>query len=113
MTPVVIALVPTNHDRPPWCWTQGFPSTRSKFSYLTSLASVGTLGSALRAIYAYNPSNTSGRTKKVTINAMAMATSASATLSAQKNSSLSMHIPGKTAITVILTADHCVFPPLD
>ncbi|KAF9226480.1 MFS general substrate transporter [Gyrodon lividus] len=69
-------------------------------SYLT-----GTFGSALSTIYAYNASNTSGHTKKVTINAMTMATFSVGNIIGTEifqPKDAPAYIPGKTAIMVLL-----------
>ncbi|KAF8558898.1 hypothetical protein OG21DRAFT_996384 [Imleria badia] len=65
----------------------------------------GTFGSALSTIYAYNASNTSGHTKKVTINAMTMATFSVGNIIGTEifqPKDAPAYIPGKTAIMVIL-----------
>lgn len=66
-----------------------------------------TFGSALSVIYAYNASNTSGHTKKVTINAMTLAAFCTGNIIGAETflpKDAPNYIPGKTAILVLLTS---------
>ncbi|KAG6378808.1 MFS general substrate transporter [Boletus reticuloceps] len=102
MTPIVIALVPTIVGAAILIGLQGSGQTSVLLfaSYLT-----GTFGSALSTIYAYNASNTSGHTKKVTINALTLATFSVGNIIGTEilqPKDAPGYIPGKTAIMVIL-----------
>ncbi|KAG9317546.1 MFS general substrate transporter [Chiua virens] len=102
MTPIVIALVPTIVGAAMLIGLKdaGHQGVLLFASYLT-----GTFGSALSTIYAYNASNTSGHTKKVTINAMTMATFSVGNIIGTEifqPKDAPAYIPGKTAIMVIL-----------
>ena len=64
-----------------------------------------TFGSSLAIIYAYNASNTSGHTKKVTINAMTLAAFCAGNIIGAETflpKDAPNYIPGKTAILVLL-----------
>lgn len=67
---------------------------------------IGTFGSALSTVYAYNASNTSGHTKKSTINAMTLATFSIGNIIGTEiflPKDAPAYIPGKIAIMVLLT----------
>ncbi|KAF7795854.1 hypothetical protein EIP86_007021 [Pleurotus ostreatoroseus] len=76
--------------------------------YLTTKTAnyiVTTFGSSLAIIYAYNASNTSGHTKKVTINAMTLAAFCAGNIIGAETflpKDAPNYIPGKTAILVLL-----------
>ena len=68
---------------------------------------VGTYGSSLAIIYAYNASNTSGHTKKVTVNAMTLAAFCVANIVGTETflpKDAPDYLPGKISILVLLTA---------
>ncbi len=68
---------------------------------------VGTYGSSLAIIYAYNASNTSGHTKKVTVNAMTLAAFCVANIVGTETflpKDAPRYLPGKISILVLLTA---------
>ena len=68
---------------------------------------VGTYGSSLAIIYAYNASNTSGHTKKVTVNAMTLAAFAVANIVGTETflpKDAPRYLPGKLSILILLTA---------
>lgn len=68
---------------------------------------IGIYGSSLAIIYAYNASNTSGYTKKLTINAMTLATFSIGNIVGTEiflPKDAPGYIPGKTAILVLLTS---------
>jgi len=69
MIPIVFALVPTIVGA---AILIGLNGSDKKGVLLFAVYLVGTFGSALSIIYAWNASNTSGHTKKVTINAMTL-----------------------------------------
>lgn len=83
----------------------------SPASYLTWSAAVyiiGTYGSSLSQIYAYNASNTSGHTKKVTVNAMTLATFCVANIVGTETfqpKDAPGYLPGKISILVLLSAE--------
>ncbi|KAF9247229.1 MFS general substrate transporter [Melanogaster broomeanus] len=102
MLPIVVALVPTIVGAAIMIGLSGakYKGVLLFASYLTP-----TFGSALSTIYAYNASNTSGHTKKVTINAMTMATFSVGNIIGTEifqPQDAPGYIPGKTAIMVIL-----------
>ncbi|KAF8138563.1 MFS general substrate transporter [Boletus edulis] len=108
MTPIVIALVPTIVGAAMMIGLQG---TGQKGVLLFASYLTGTFGSALSTIYAYNASNTSGHTKKVTINAMTLATFSVGNIIGTEilqPKDAPGYIPGKTAIMVILIVQICV-----
>ena len=68
---------------------------------------VGTYGSSLSIIYAYNASNTSGHTKKVTVNAMTLAAFCVANIVGTETflpKDAPGYLPGKISILVLLTS---------
>lgn len=67
---------------------------------------IGTFGSALSSVYAYNASNTSGHTKKSTINAMTLVAFSIGNIIGTEiflPKDAPDYIPGKIAIMVLLT----------
>ncbi|KAH0840015.1 MFS general substrate transporter [Lanmaoa asiatica] len=103
MTPIAIALVPTIVGAAIMVGLQG---TGHHGALLFASYLVGTFGSALSTIYAYNASNTSGHTKKVTINAMTMATFSIGNIIGTEifqPKDAPAYIPGKIAIMVLLS----------
>ena len=69
---------------------------------------IGTFGSALSSVYAYNASNTSGHTKKVTVNAMTLATFCVANIVGTETfqpKDAPGYLPGKISILVLLSAE--------
>ena len=83
-------------------------SLKDGTKYLTTKTAnyiVTTFGSSLAIIYAYNASNTSGHTKKVTINAMTLAAFCAGNIIGAETflpKDAPNYIPGKTAILVLL-----------
>lgn len=68
---------------------------------------VGTYGSSLAIIYAYNASNTSGHTKKVTVNALTLAAFCVANIVGTETflpKDAPGYLPGKISILVLLSA---------
>ncbi|KAJ7129764.1 MFS general substrate transporter [Mycena epipterygia] len=103
MLPIVFALVPTIVGT---ALLIGLNNTGSKGGLLFAVYLIGTFGSALSTIYAYNASNTSGHTKKSTINAMTLVSFAVGNIIGTQifqPSDAPDYIPGKIAIMVLLT----------
>ncbi|KAJ6509891.1 MFS general substrate transporter [Mycena vitilis] len=103
MLPIIFALVPTIVGT---AILIGLNDTGQKGALLFGAYLIGTFGSALATIYAYNASNTSGHTKKSTINAMTLvAFSVGNIIGTQifQPSDAPNYIPGKISIMVLLT----------
>ncbi|KAJ7638742.1 MFS general substrate transporter [Roridomyces roridus] len=103
MTPIIVALVPTIIGS---ALLIGLAHSGNKGALLFAVYLVGTFGSALSTIYAYNASNTSGHTKKSTINSMTLVSFAVGNIIGTQifqPSDAPDYIPGKTAIMVLLT----------
>ncbi|KAA1466189.1 MFS general substrate transporter [Dentipellis sp. KUC8613] len=103
MLPIVFALVPTIVGA---AMLIGLNGSGKKGALLFATYLIGTFGSALSTVYAYNASNTSGHTKKVTINAMTMFTFSVGNIVGTEiflPKDAPNYIPGKTAIMVLLT----------
>ncbi|KAJ6614320.1 MFS general substrate transporter [Mycena sp. CBHHK59/15] len=104
MLPIIFALVPTIVGS---AMLIGLNNTGMKGALLFATYLIGTFGSALSTIYAYNASNTSGHTKKSTINAMTLTSFAVGNIIGTEifqPSTAPAYIPGKIAIMVLLTA---------
>ena len=74
---------------------------------ITATWIVGTYGSSLAIIYAYNASNTAGHTKKVTVNAMTLAAFCVANIVGTETflpKDAPGYLPGKISILVLLSA---------
>ncbi|EPQ59296.1 hypothetical protein GLOTRDRAFT_125602 [Gloeophyllum trabeum ATCC 11539] len=83
----------------------GLNHTAQKGVLLFASYLIGTFGSALSSVYAYNASNTSGHTKKSTINAMTLFTFSIGNIIGTEifqPKDAPDYIPGKTAIMVLL-----------
>ncbi|KAI0069067.1 MFS general substrate transporter [Artomyces pyxidatus] len=105
MMPIVLALVPTIVGMAMLIGLNGHQGEKGALLFGTYL--IGTFGSALSTVYAYNASNTSGHTKKVTINAMTLATFSVGNIIGTEiflPKDAPAYIPGKIAIMVLLTA---------
>ncbi|KAI0091971.1 MFS general substrate transporter [Irpex rosettiformis] len=103
MVPIVFALVPTIVGSG---MLVGLNNTGSKGVLLFAVYLVGTFGSALSTIYAYNASNISGHTKKNTINAMTLVSFALGNIIGTEifqPKDAPAYIPGKIAILVLLS----------
>jgi len=104
MLPIIFSLIPTIVGS---AMLIGLNNSGNKGVLLFAVYLIGTFGSALASVYAYNASNTSGHTKKVTINAMTLATFSLGNIIGteifQPRDAKSGYIPGKTAIMVLLT----------
>ncbi|KAF8517835.1 MFS general substrate transporter [Gautieria morchelliformis] len=103
MIPIIFALVPTIVGS---AMLIGLKGTSQKGALLFAVYLVGTFGSALSVIYAWNASNTSGHTKKVTINAMTLVAFALGNIAGTETfqpKDAPGYIPGKIAILVLLT----------
>ncbi|KAJ7276323.1 MFS general substrate transporter [Mycena haematopus] len=90
MVPLTLVLIPTIVG---CAIVVGLDDGRHKGALLFGVYLIGTFGSFLSSIYAYNASNTSGNTKKSTVNAMTLPSDAP------------LYIPGKIVILVLLTAE--------
>jgi len=102
--PVIIALVPTILGT---ALLIGLNNTSKKGGLLFGVYLIGTFGSALSTIYAYNASNTSGHTKKSTVNSLTLVSFAVGNIIGTQifqPSDAPEYIPGKIAIMVLLTA---------
>ncbi|KAF8165418.1 MFS general substrate transporter [Crassisporium funariophilum] len=102
MTPIVFALVPTIVGS---AMLIGLNGSGKKGVLLFATYLIGTFGSALASVYAYNASNTSGHTKKSTINAMTLASFSIGNIIGTEifqPKDAPDYIPGKIAIMVLL-----------
>ncbi|KAF8529063.1 MFS general substrate transporter [Hysterangium stoloniferum] len=103
MLPIVFALVPTIVGS---AVLIGLNGSHMKGALLFAVYLVGTFGSALSIIYAWNASNTSGHTKKVTINAMTLVAFALGNIAGTEifqPKDAPGYVPGKIAILVLLS----------
>ncbi|KAJ7271739.1 major facilitator superfamily domain-containing protein [Mycena rebaudengoi] len=103
MIPILFALVPTIVGAAMLIALNG---SGQKGALLFGIYIIGTFGSALSTIYAYNSSNTSGHTKKSTINSLTLAAFSvgniiGTAIFAPKDAPA--YIPGKIAIMVLLS----------
>ncbi|KAI0269278.1 MFS general substrate transporter [Gloeopeniophorella convolvens] len=104
MVPIVIAIVPTIVGT---AMLIGLNDSGKKGALLFATYLIGTFGSALSTVYAYNASNTSGHTKKVTVNAMTLATFSVGNIIGTEiflPKDAPDYIPGKIAIMTLLTS---------
>ncbi|TFK55776.1 MFS general substrate transporter [Heliocybe sulcata] len=102
MLPIVFAIVPTIVGA---AILIGMNHSGQKGVLLFASYLIGTFGSALSSVYAYNASNTSGHTKKSTINAMTLFTFSIGNIIGTEifqPKDAPDYIPGKTAIMVLL-----------
>lgn len=75
--------------------------------YLPGVYLIGTFGSSLSTVYSYNATNTSGHTKKLTINALTMISFSIGNILGTEifqPDDAPDYIPGKTAIMVLMIA---------
>ncbi|KAH7916345.1 MFS general substrate transporter [Hygrophoropsis aurantiaca] len=103
MLPVIWATLPTLVGM---ALLIGFNGTNQKGVLLFGTYLIGTFGSTLSTIYAYNASNTSGYTKKLTINALTLTFFCIGNIIGTEifqPKDAPAYIPGKTAIMVLLT----------
>jgi len=103
MIPIIFALVPTIAGA---AMLIGLNGSGKKGALLFATYLIGTFGSALSTVYAYNASNTSGHTKKSTINAMTLVSFAIGNIIGTEifqPKDAPNYIPGKIAIMVLLT----------
>ncbi|KAJ7700008.1 MFS general substrate transporter [Mycena rosella] len=103
MLPIIFALLPTIIGS---AMLIGLNNDGSKGALLFAVYLIGTFGSALSTVYAYNASNTSGHTKKSTINAMTLVSFAVGNIIGTQifqPADAPGYIPGKVAIMVLLT----------
>lgn len=105
MLPIVYILIPTLVGAAMLVALNG---SNQKGALLFATYIIGTYGSSLSQIYAYNASNTSGHTKKVTINAMTLATFCVANIVGTETflpKDAPGYLPGKISILVLLSAE--------
>ncbi|KAI0352702.1 MFS general substrate transporter [Trametes cingulata] len=103
MLPIVFCLIPTIVGA---AMLIGLNGSGNKGGLLFGTYLIGTFGSALSSVYAYNASNTSGHTKKNTINALTLATFSVGNIIGTEifqPKDAPAYIPGKIAIMVLLT----------
>ncbi|OCH93599.1 MFS general substrate transporter [Obba rivulosa] len=103
MIPIVFALVPTIVGSAMLIGLNGKAGEKGALLFATYL--IGTFGSALSTVYAYNASNTSGHTKKNTINAITLVSFALGNIIGTEifqPKDAPAYIPGKIAIMVLL-----------
>ncbi|KXN86780.1 hypothetical protein AN958_09661 [Leucoagaricus sp. SymC.cos] len=103
MVPIVFALLPTILSA---ALLVGFNHTGQKGVLLFAIYLSGTFGSSLSTVYAYNASNTSGHTKKSTINALTMFAFSIGNIVGSEifqPKDAPDYIPGKIAIMVLLS----------
>ncbi|OJA16978.1 hypothetical protein AZE42_00562 [Rhizopogon vesiculosus] len=103
MLPIIYATLPTLVGV---ALMIGFNNTGQKGVLLFASYLTGTFGSTLSIIYAYNASNTSGYTKKLTLNALTMTFFCAGNIVGTEifqPKDAPAYIPGKTAIIVLLT----------
>ncbi|KAI0028693.1 MFS general substrate transporter [Vararia minispora EC-137] len=103
MIPIVFSLVPTIVGA---ALLIGLNNSGSRGALLFATYLVQTFGSALSIIYAYNASNTSGHTKKLTVNAMTLVAFSVGNIIGTEiflPADAPAYIPGKVAILVLLS----------
>ncbi|OBZ71805.1 Allantoate permease [Grifola frondosa] len=103
MIPIVFCLIPTIIGT---AMLIGLNNSGNKGALLFASYLIGTFGSALSTVYAYNASNTSGHTKKNTINAITLATFSLGNIVGTEifqPKDAPAYIPGKVAIMILLT----------
>ncbi|KAL1721788.1 major facilitator superfamily domain-containing protein [Schizophyllum commune] len=103
MLPVVISVIPTIIGA---AILVGLNKSDEKGALLFGIYLTGTYGSALAAIYSYNASNTSGHTKKSTVNAMTLFSFSAGNIIGTEiflAKDAPDYIPGKIAILVLLS----------
>ncbi|KJA29985.1 hypothetical protein HYPSUDRAFT_125950 [Hypholoma sublateritium FD-334 SS-4] len=103
MLPIIFAIVPTIVGS---AMLIGLNNSGQKGALLFAVYLIGTFGSALSSVYAYNASNTSGHTKKSTINAMTLVSFSVGNIIGTEifqPKDAPQYIPGKIAIMVLLT----------
>ncbi|KIK65345.1 hypothetical protein GYMLUDRAFT_347657 [Collybiopsis luxurians FD-317 M1] len=103
MIPIIFALVPTIVGAAMLISLNG---SGKKGALLFATYIIGTYGSSLSTVYAYNASNTSGHTKKSTVNAMTLLTFSIGNIIGTEifqPKDAPDYIPAKIAIMVLLT----------
>ncbi|KZT13006.1 MFS general substrate transporter [Laetiporus sulphureus 93-53] len=105
MLPIVFTLVPTIVGAAMLVALNGL---EEKGPLLFASYIIGTYGSSLSQIYAYNASNTSGHTKKVTVNAMTLAAFCVANIVGTETfqaKDAPGYLPGKISVLTLLSAE--------
>lgn len=104
MLPIAWALIPTLVGA---ALLVGLHGTQYKGPLLFATYIIGAYGSSLAILYAYNASNTSGHTKKVTVNAMTLAAFCVANIVGTETflpADAPQYTQGKISILVLLSA---------
>ncbi|KAI0069066.1 MFS general substrate transporter [Artomyces pyxidatus] len=104
MIPIVIAIFPTIVGMALMIGLNGHHGAKGLL--LSGVYFTGTYGSTLSTVYAWNASNTSGHTRKITINAMTLAMFGVGNIVGTEifiPKDAPAYIPGKIAIMVLLT----------
>jgi len=103
MIPILFAIVPTIVGT---AMLIGLNNSGKKGALLFGVYLIGTFGSSLSTVYSYNATNTSGHTKKLTINALTMFSFSIGNILGTEifqPKDAPDYIPGKTAIMVLMT----------
>ncbi|THH33779.1 hypothetical protein EUX98_g426 [Antrodiella citrinella] len=103
MIPIIFSIIPTIIGA---AILIGLNDSGQKGALLFAVYIIGTFGSALSTIYAYNASNTAGHTKKVTINALTLISFGLGNIIGTEifqPKDAPGYIPGKIAILVLLS----------
>ncbi|KAF8509171.1 MFS general substrate transporter [Hysterangium stoloniferum] len=108
MLPVVFAVTPTIVGA---AILIGLNGSERKGALLFGVYLISTFGAALSLIYSWNASNTSGHTKKVTINAMTLVSYALGNVAGTEifqPKDAPGYVPGKIVILVLLSSQICI-----
>jgi len=103
MLPIVLGLVPTIVGSGMLVGLKSTPENKGALLFADYIVTF--FGSSLAIVYAYNASNTSGHTKKVTVNAMTLAAFCIGNIIGSETflpKDAPNYIPGKTAILILL-----------
>ncbi|EKM59641.1 uncharacterized protein PHACADRAFT_192018 [Phanerochaete carnosa HHB-10118-sp] len=103
MLPIVLGLIPTIVGSGMLVGLKSTPENKGALLFADYIVTF--FGSSLAIVYAYNASNTSGHTKKVTVNAMTLAAFCIGNIIGSETflpKDAPNYIPGKTAILILL-----------
>ncbi|KAI0952361.1 hypothetical protein AcV7_008198 [Taiwanofungus camphoratus] len=106
MLPITFVLIPTLVGAALLVGLKNSPGHKGALLFATYI--IGTYGCSLSQIYAYNASNTSGHTKKVTVNAMTLAAFCVANIIGTETflpKDAPQYTPGKISILVLLSIE--------
>ncbi|KIP10651.1 hypothetical protein PHLGIDRAFT_208266 [Phlebiopsis gigantea 11061_1 CR5-6] len=104
MLPIVLGIIPTLVGSGLLVGLKSIPKNRGALLFGNYIVSF--FGSSLAIVYAYNASNTSGHTKKVTVNAMTLAAFCVGNIIGAETflpKDAPNYTPGKTAILILLS----------